>query len=895
MPKPLLATKFYIPAPRQELVPRPRLIEMLNCGLSGKLTLVSAPAGFGKTTLLSECVHRCGRTAAWLSLDEGDNEPKRFLAYLIAALQKIVPKIEEGLLISLEATSSTDTESVLTRLVNNLSEISWPVILVLDDYHVILESEIQEMLIFMVENQPTQMHLVISSRSDPPWPLARFRVRGELNEIRSQDLRFTQEEAAAFLNDVMGLALSSDDVAALEARTEGWIAGLQMAAISMRNRDDRTSFIQAFTGSHRYIIDYLMEEVLDQQAPEIQAFLLKTSILERLNGDLCDVVINDPLTESSGKSQIILETLEQNNLFLIPLDDQRRWYRYHHLFADLLRNHLYQTSPDEVVHLHQRASFWYGMNGLLPDAIKHALAVDDIEQIAYLTEASVIDALDLSEASALMAWLAHLSEADFQKHPWLLVARASVNFKAGKYDLMEQDFEAVEKILATQANDDATSIRIRGHIAATRSYLAELREDTHTAIQQAEAALEMLPENEIKLRSFVSIRRANGLMWIGALEEAIAAYKEIGEASKKIGDGQSAIIALSEMALVQMIAGKLRRAIENIQNICGYAEELTLKDGRRPPATGVMYRHLSNIQREQNHLAEASFYAQESLEICKQWGEKEALIFGLLGVARVKFSQGEYAQVEELFQQITRIAEQISPMEVEQFRSWAIHYQLLQGELDEAEVWAREMGLRPDEVFGYEQRFEYQNLAHLLAAQGKFDQARNVVDALVQVAEKADDGFYLLQFYTLKAIILNKMNKPDEAMIAMGKALSIASPEGYVRAILDEGAEVEGLLHKAIAKGIEVDYAQKLLVALRATAKTKLSKDTVEMSLPEPLSQRETEVLRLLVTDLSVPEIADNLVVSVSTVRSHIKNLYGKLDAHSRHEAVTKARELGIL
>jgi LuxR family maltose regulon positive regulatory protein len=895
MPKPLLATKFYIPIPRQEIVPRPRLVEMLNHGLSGKLTLISAPAGFGKTTLLRECVHQCGRNATWLSLDEGDNEPKRFLSYLIAALQRVAPKIGGGVQISLGATSPTDIESILTQLVNDLGAISEPVILVLDDYHAIIEPAIQEIMVFILENQPSQIHLVIASRADPPWPLARFRARSELNEIRAQDMRFTQDEAAQFLNDVMGLGLSAKDIAALEARTEGWIAGLQMAALSMRGRADISGFIQSFTGSHRYVIDYLMEEVLEGQPPEIQAFLLKTSILERLTGDLCDAVVNDHPSNSGAKSQALLETLEQNNLFLIPLDDQRRWYRYHHLFADLLRNHLHRTYPDKVVYLHQRASVWYGMNDLLPDAIKHALAVDDIEQIAYLTEASAIDALDLNETSALMAWLAHLSDVDFRQYPWLLITRASINFKAGKYDQMEQDFEAVEKILGTQANDEAASIRIRGHMAATRSYLAELREDPHTAIQQAEAALAMLPKNEIKLRSFVSIRRANGLMWIGNLEKAITAYKEIGETSKQVGDGQSAIIALSEMAVVQMIAGKLREATESIQDICSYAEALTLRDGRRPLATGVMYRHLSNIQREQNHLAEASFYAQESLEICQQWGEKEALIFGMLGLARVKFAQREYAQVEELFQKILPIAREISPMEVKQFQSWAIHYQLLRGKSDEAEAWARELELRPDDVFGYEQRYEYQNLAHLLAAQGKYDQAQNVLDALVRMAKKAGDSFYLLQYLTLKAIVLQKINKPDEAMIEMGKALSIASPEGYVHAILDEGDEVESLLHKAIAQGIEVAYAQKLLAAIRDAAKSKPSQIITETALLESLSPRELEVLRLLVTDLSAPEIADQLVVSASTVRSHIKNIYGKLDAHSRHEAVTKARELGFL
>ena len=490
-----------------------------------------------------------------------------------------------------------------------------------------------------------------------------------------------------------------------------------------------------------------------------------------------------------------------------------------------------------------------------------------------------------------MAWLERLSDADFKQYPWLLVARASVLFKAGKYDQVEQDFAIVEDILATRSTDDEISTRIRGHIAASRSYLAELHEDTYTAIRQAEAALALLPEKEIKLRSFVSIRRANGLMWIGEIEKAISAYKEIGEASKQIGDGQSAIIALSEMAIVQMIAGRLRQATESIQEICNYTEELSLRDGRKLPAIGILYRHLSNIHREQNNLAEASFYARESLEICQQWGEKEALIFGLLGVARVKFAQGKYAEVKEFFKQILLIAAQISPIAVEQFKSLEIHYQLLTGKFDEAEIWAQALELQPSDVFGYEHRFDYQNLAHLMVNKGKYNQALKVLAALVQVAEKAGDGYYLIQYWMLKAIILNKMSRQDEAVIAIGKALSMAGPEGYVRAILDEGAEVEGLLHKAVVQGIEVDYAQKLLTFI----KDAVPQRALETDLIERLSPREMEVLRLLVTNLNTSEIANELVVSVSTVRSHIKSIYSKLAVHSRHEAVTRAKELGLV
>ncbi len=494
-----------------------------------------------------------------------------------------------------------------------------------------------------------------------------------------------------------------------------------------------------------------------------------------------------------------------------------------------------------------------------------------------------------------MSWLEHLSDADFQQYPWLLVTRASVNFRAGKFELTEQDFEAAEKILSMQLDTDETSIRIRGHIAASRSYLAELREDTLTALQEAETALALLPEKDVKLRSYVSIRWANCLAWIGDYQKAVSAYKEAGKASKLVGDGQSAIIALSEMALVQMLAGNLQQAVKNIHEICNYAEELAYRDGRRLPAMGILYRHMSHIKREQNKLSEANYYANEGVKICQLWGEKEALIFGYLALAKVKFAEGDYDQVDNLFRQILEIADEISLMAVEQFQTSAIHFQLLQGKIQGAEIWARDLGLTPNDKFGYVRRFEYQNYAHLLTAQGNYIQALKIVNGLVKIADDVGDGFYIIHFLTLQAIILYKMNRRIEAMTAIGAALSLARSEGYVRAILDEGEDIRVLLQMTIAQGSEVAYANKLLSSLGDEKKSLVSGKISATGLVDPLSQRETEVLRLLVTDLPAPEIAAELVVSVSTVRSHIKHIYSKMDVHSRYEAVSKAKELGIL
>jgi len=399
MAAPLLTTKLYIPPVRPECVSRPRLIERLNAGLDRKLTLVSAPAGFGKTTLLSEWVHSRGRSetcpsVAWVSLDKGDNDPARFWAYVIAALQTVQTEIGETALVALGSRQPPPVEAILNGLINEIAKVPGPFVLVLDDVHVITEQRVHEALTFLLDHLPPQMHVTVSSRADPPWPLARLRARGEMTELRASDLRFSDKEAAAFLNDVMRLDLSPEDIDALEARAEGWIVGLQMAALSMRGRKDVSGFIRAFTGTHRFILDYLVEEVLDQQSPAVQEFLLRTSILERLTGPLCDAVAD------RSDSRTVLAQLEQANLFLLPLDDERRWYRYHRLFADLLRSRLEQTHPDQVPTLHIQASEWYEGNGLIAEAVSHALAAGDMDQAVRLIEGNALTIINQGELSA---------------------------------------------------------------------------------------------------------------------------------------------------------------------------------------------------------------------------------------------------------------------------------------------------------------------------------------------------------------------------------------------------------------------------------------------------------------------------------------------------------------
>lgn len=887
---PLLASKLYIPPIRPNLVPRPRLVEKLRTGLKhGKLTLISAPAGYGKTTLLSEWIDQCDHAVCWLSLDERDNDPARFLKYFILALQAVQSDIGEPFLLTLQSSHALEIEDLLTGLINEISAITEFFIIVLDDYHVITEPKIQQMLLFLLDHQPMQMHMVIASRADPPWPLSRLRACGYINEIRYHEMRFTLEEAAIFLNDRMGLALSIQDIASMEKRTEGWAAGIQLAALSMAQRADKQSFIRAFTGSHRYIMDFLVEEVLDQTDIEIREFLLKTSILERLTGSLCDALIR------GQESQSILMDLEKRNLFLISLDDERRWYRYHHLFADLLKNHLNQTNPGEMLELHRRASIWYEENGLLADAFSHALAADEIERIVQLTDEMAVYKLDISERNALMTWLERLPDESYLNYPWLMIARAWAHFNAGKYEAVDANLVEIEETLVDHSYSDELGSRIRGHIAAIRSYLAEVRdEDATNVLCMAEDALELLPEKDIQLRSFVAIRLANCLTWLGNFERAIAVYKEAGESSKQIGDGHLAITALSEMAVVQMLHGKLRQANESIQDIHQYAEDLAKRDGRRSAAMGLLYRHRSTIKYEMNELIEADYYARECVKICNQWGEKESLLFGVAALTRVQFAQGDYDAVEKGLAQIIKLASQISTVSQDQFRSWVIPYQLRMGKLEEAKQWMQDLDLKVDDKISFDRFADYYSLALILKEQGQDSGSLKLVDTLLKTTTAAGAEMYTIKLYGMQAELHKNLNQIEEAMAAMEQALKLAQTEGYVRSILDGGEGVGELLRSAIRRGIAVDYAGKLMNEFTKELKA-AGPDTFHIAgLLDPLSDREVEVLRLLVTNLTTTEIAEELYVSVSTIRSHIKNIYSKLNAHSRHEAVTKAIELKL-
>src|SRR5215203_1513208 len=607
----LLTTKLYVPRAHPNLVPRPRLGALLAEGMNRKLTLISAPAGFGKTTLLSEwrMIHLGGeRPLAWVSLEEADNDPSRFLSYLVTTLQTIEAGIGNAVLASLRSPQPPTVESVLTALINDIVALPGEFVLVLDDYHVIETRLIHDVITFLLEHMPPQMHLVIASRNDPPLPLARLRARGQMTELRAADLRFTPEEAGAFLTDMMALDLSTSDVKALERRTEGWIAGLQLAALSMRGREDISGFIEAFTGSNRYVLDYLVEEVLARQPEPVTSFLLKTSILDRLSGDLCDAV-----AESHG-GQEMLEALDKENLFVFPLDEEGRWYRYHHLFAEVLRHHLRRSQPNLVPELHRRASRWYEQNGLLDEAIKHALAAQDFEGAARLVEGGAGEILARGEVTLLVDWVEALPEDLMRSRPGLCIPYAWALFLTGRLEDAEERARDAERAANTGA--------LSAEVTALRANLVRARGDVPGSIELAREARKLLPEDGFALRGAISFN-LGGAYWVtGDLEAAKEAFAEASAASRRAGNTYVALLSMRARAEIEKMSGHLRRAADL------YHEALQIAEAAPSPAAGLAHVGMGELLYEWNDLDGAVHHLTQGIDLGNRSGSFDILFPG---------------------------------------------------------------------------------------------------------------------------------------------------------------------------------------------------------------------------------------------------------------------------
>ncbi len=903
MSAPILATKLYIPPPRQKIVPRPRLIERLDAvfNAGSRLTLISAPAGFGKTTLVSEWIAGCGRPAAWLSLEEGDNNLTRFLIYLIAALQTlalskiggIAANIGAGVLAMLQSPQLPSTESILATLLNEIATISDSFILVLDDYHVIDSQSIDHVLAFLVEHLPSQMHLVIASREDPPLPLARLRACGQLAELRAADLCFTPTEAADFLNQVMGLNLSAEDITALETRTEGWIAGLKLAAISMQGRSDPTRFIQSFTGSHRFVLDYLIEEVLGRQPENIQMFLLRTSILDRMCGSLCDAVLLD--FPASG--QETLEYLEHANLFVIPLDQERRWYRYHHLFSELLRLRFGQ--PQELSNLHLRASAWYEANDDLAEAFHHAFAAGDFERAVRLAEAAWQEMERNFQTVAWIGWVKKLPDAVVCSQPSLCVLLGRAFSDVGELGSSETYLQSAERALADKKDQEQSS-PLSGTIALIRASNAQNEGDLAETVKYAELSIQLIPENDVYLRAQAAITLGFTHWATGNLEASLRAMHTWVEDMQRLGNQEFAIASAFAVADMQVILGRLSDAEKSLRQAIQQAAM------HIPEAESITAHHhlgLAMLAHERGNDAAAAQYLQTAADL----GQRTTLVDWLyrwnLAQARLKESDREWDSALDLLDVAGRAYVKnpipiLRPVEALKTRVY-----LKQGRLDKAQAWVRARGISTEVEVRYLDEYDHLTLARVRMAEGSFAGVSGLLERLLALAETQKRSGSVIEILLTQALVYQAQNDWPRALTALERALALTEPEGYLRTFVDEGEAMRLMLvdfksmNEKQATHLLRDYVDKILAAFSQPVEA-ISKSTIanqESEMIEPLTNRELEILRLIAEGQSNAEISQRLYLALSTVKGHNLRIFNKLQAQNRTEAVVRAQELGLL
>ena len=909
---PLLATKLYIPPPGPQIVGRPHLIARLNEGLGRKLTLLSAPAGFGKTTLASDWVASCGRPAVWLSLDEGDNDPARFLTYLIEALQTIAAQIGAGVLSALQS-PPPPSETILTALLNDIAAVPGQFVLVLDDYHVVDSPPVDQALTFLLDHLPPQLHLVIATREDPQVPLARLRARGQLAELRVADLRFTHVEAAEFLNRVMGLNLAAADIAVLEARTEGWVAGLQLAALSLRGHHDAAGFIRSFTGTHRFVLDYLLEEVLQQQLTPIQQFLLHTSILDRLCGPLCDAVLGDP----AGSGQAALQAIERANLFLVPLDVERHWYRYHHLFGEFLRQRFAQAANlvgGDLTGLHGRASAWSEAQGLDIEALHHAAAAADPAHVARLAERSWARMDSSFQSVAWCRWVRQLPEAVLRARPVLCTQYAWALMDAGEVESSEARLRDAEHLLASLGDsaivpDDAaepmvvvakeqlSSLPVR--IAVARAYLAQARGDVAATVRHAALARAHAADAEPLLRAQAEVLVGVAHWASGELEEAHRAFADWIEHTRQAGNLAFALASGFYLAEIRIAQGQLREAARLYRQ---FLQLVPADDEAIRQAAPHLHLGLALVAHEQGDEPTAALHLQES----KERGERASLsdwpFRWSLAQARIQESAGAWEAALDLLDAARRLYVRNPIPDVRPVAAIKARISIRQGGLTAALAWAAEHGLSTADDLSYGREFEHMTLARLLIARYRQERADShlhdalgLLGRLLAAAEAGGRVSSVIEILLLQALAHEAHGDLHYALVPLARALALAEPEGYVRLFVDEGPPLARLLRRMQEEGGTVNmYLHTLLAAFGRQPDLHPPSFSPPPS-EEPLSEREREVLRLIAEGLSNQELAARLYLSPHTIKVHTRNIYGKLGVTSRTQALARARALGIL
>jgi len=880
-----LSTKLFIPPIRPDQVLRPRLVDQINQGLQSNLILLSAPAGFGKTTLVSEWRNQSNIPFCWITLDESDNDIGRFLAYFIAALQSININADEQLLTLIQPPRSSPIESILIPLINQIANAHQEFVMVLDDYHLIQNNEIHDLLTFLLDRGPSSMHLVITTREDPPLPLARFRGRGELMVIRAADLRFSVSEGEILLNQIQGQKLSADSIETLVNRADGWVTALQMVSIALKDNPDPSGYIRDLSGNQSYIADYLTDEVINQQPDEIKDFLIKTSILNRLSGSLCHAVTGQT------NSQLILKQLRDSNLFLSSLDDENSWFRYHRLFASLLHQRLLETQPDMIPALYLKASQWFDTNGYPAEAIDYAFRGHHVERAIDLIELHARAMIMRSEISTFILWVEKLPEDLVHEKPSLSILYAlAVLVKSGEKQIAHSFIDPI-----TPENDHNT-----GQLNTVKAMIAVFDGQISNGIELARQAMKQLPSEDLFFRTIAAWNLSGALAMSGNPEEGLKVLKEVIDTSLASHNYLVAIIAQCRLAAAQVQKGNLKYAKEILEQ----SIDIATKDQKHPlPAAAEAMMGLGNIYREWYQFERARKYLLESISLSKRWREF-TIIDSYVSLAHIRQSKGDVEGANQMMADALKIAVQYSATEKDDryVASQQAHLRVRQGDLKAAWRWATGLGLK--DYLGANKldltgrlgediilRYELIVFTRVLIAEKQWGKALSLLNLLLPSLEEIGFLSKIIEMHILIALGMVGQGDVKRAISSLLTAINLAEPEGFTRLFLDEGPVMIRLLQEYQAGNDKSEFVDVLLnTSTQITEKPEIPTKSLD-----PLSEREIEILRLLTTDLSAPEIAEHLHIAVSTIRTHTKNIYSKLGVHSRFEAISKAKDRNLL
>jgi len=905
MPWNLLSTKYHRPTVPANCIPRPHLVRRLSEGLDAdrQLTLLSAPPGFGKTTCISAWIDRLDLPVAWLSLDPSDDDPVRFFSYFIAALQQVNDQIGGEIESVLSTGAPIAPESIATVIINDIQKLEGKVLFALDDFHVLQEPVILQFIERIIANQPRQLHIILITREDPALPLARLRASNKMTEIRAIDLRFTNSETGQFLQDVIDLPISRKDIEILEDRTEGWVAGLQLAGLSMRGRNDISSYIASFSGSHRHVINYLTEEVFNHQPEEIQSFLLQTSILNRLNGDLCDMVTQ------RADSSILLEHLLNSNLFLVPLDDEQRWYRYHHLFADLLRTLLRRVrTGKDIENLHQRASQWFAGQGMVFEAVEHAFAAQDYRQAVHLIELHALDIVSQGYVKTVERWFRALPPEWQSRTQRMNIALAETyllrsNYKMAHHYLTQSEASVFAPVSAIKAVAEPTppeAQSLRAEWLALRANLYNIEGQAAESLAAARRALEIAPPDDAYTQGLAYMAMGGAYRITDEYPNLVEAYQKAIHSSSRSGNSLSRILSATALVLVALKHGKLRYAEQIASSTARQADA----SGSPPPVAGPIFGTLGIVYHEWNRLAEARGLYQRALQMNQFSGHNSGMIFTHLVLARLEESEGDIAAAaREMQQALDLLPQGITAWLKPEVTLQQVRIGLAQGHLHEVEAVLNALGIDWRGPVLKELELYFLAYLHWMREKGRLkelSQEVKIADALVERSIQGERITIALQALLLRAQMHAQLNERSRALEDVSLALKLAESEGFIRTFVDAGPEIALLLKENLAHGQRreqpVAYTRQLLAAFSGNGRN--SKDQGMIAQPpliEALTEREMDVLRLIKDGLEYKEIAERLVISLNTVRFYVKEIYSKLQVNNRSRAVETARELGLL